>query len=90
MVLNDVLAMARNHSKKAVMFITDGKSNLGRPAAPAARRLKSRGVEIYVIGIGSFVEKEELREIASSPYDEHVFRIEHYMEIESRRVTITG
>ena len=89
MVRKVVLPSSRKHSKKAVMFITDGNSNLGRPG-PAARRVKSKGVEIYVIGIGRNIRREELRSIASWPYDEHLFQIEKRMDIADLIESLTG
>lgn len=84
------MALARKDSKKALMFITDGNSNIGGKPASAARKLKRKGVEIYVIGVGKKVKVEELRSIASSPYGVHVFRIEQYSDIEDLKDSITG
>ncbi len=39
--------------------------------------------EIYAIGVGSDVDRRQLRDIASEPYLEHVFLVEDYTMLQS-------
>ena len=58
---------ARNNVPKVVLFITDGKhTNKETTALDMAEELKDLGVQIIVVAIGGGVDKEMLREIATS------------------------
>ena len=46
-----VVPFARDDSKRVMMFITDGRSNIGGPPKKAAENLREKkGFEIYSIG----------------------------------------
>lgn len=46
-----VASMARTNSKRVMIFITDGKSNIGEPPKREAFRLKNESrFEIYAVG----------------------------------------
>ena len=54
MVRRDVVSLARRDSKRAMMFITDGMSNIGGPPEKIADFLrKQEGFEIFAIGKSS-------------------------------------
>ena len=54
MVRRDVVSLARRDSKRAMMFITDGMSNIGGPSEKIADFLrKQEGFEIFAIGKSS-------------------------------------
>ncbi|KAI1895826.1 hypothetical protein AGOR_G00110760 [Albula goreensis] len=68
-------AGARKAFPKVAMIITDGKSQ--DPVEEAARKLRNIGVEIFVLGIKG-ADEEELRQIASTPYNRHVFNVPNF------------
>ena len=58
---------------KVIIFITDGKPQDVRFVPQRAKALRSRSnMTIFAIGVGTASESE-LQDIASTPYDDHVF-----------------
>ena len=56
------------------IVITDGEQTTAKnytPLAKASKGIKGKGVVVYSLGIGSSVNSEQLRQIASS--DDNVF-----------------
>jgi len=62
---------SRNGIPKILIVLTDGKSrdNVKDPA----QRLRDLGVTIYAVGIGSKINEDELKEMATDPDADHVF-----------------
>ena len=63
-------------AKKVLIVLTDGQN--GVSVDQPAQELKNIGVIIYSIGVGSSVGESELRAMASSPVDDHVYLLESY------------
>uniref|UniRef100_A0A8B9L7J0 Collagen alpha-1(XII) chain n=1 Tax=Astyanax mexicanus TaxID=7994 RepID=A0A8B9L7J0_ASTMX len=68
-------AGARKSFPKVAMIITDGKSQ--DPVDEYARRLRNIGAEIFVLGIKG-ADEEELREIASTPHNKHIYSVSDF------------
>nr|XP_023664029.1 collagen alpha-1(XII) chain-like [Paramormyrops kingsleyae] len=68
-------AGSRKSFPKVAMIITDGKSQ--DPVEEHARKLKNIGVEVFVLGIKG-ADEDELKEIASTPYKNHVFNVPNF------------
>ncbi|XP_068607999.1 collagen alpha-1(XII) chain [Brachionichthys hirsutus] len=68
-------AGSRKAFPKVAMIITDGKSQ--DPVEEHAKRLRNIGVEIFVLGIKG-ADEDELREIASTPHDKHVYNVPNF------------
>ncbi|KAG7465749.1 hypothetical protein MATL_G00156840 [Megalops atlanticus] len=68
-------AGARKAFPKVAMIITDGKSQ--DPVEDAAKKLRNIGVEIFVLGIKG-ADEEELRLIASKPYNKHIYNVPNF------------
>ncbi|KAL7379726.1 hypothetical protein ABVT39_004851 [Epinephelus coioides] len=68
-------AGSRKAFPKVAMIITDGKSQ--DPVEEYAKRLRNIGVEIFVLGIKG-ADEDELREIASTPYNKHVYNVPNF------------
>ncbi|XP_024913641.1 collagen alpha-1(XII) chain isoform X1 [Cynoglossus semilaevis] len=66
---------SRKHFPKVAMIITDGKSQ--DPVEEHAKRLRNIGVEIFVLGIKG-ADEDELKEIASTPYNKHVYNVPNF------------
>lgn len=68
---------------RVVVLLTDGRSNVGvRPFLPA-RDLQADGVNIFVVGVGALIDRNELRSIASAPTDRHTFLLRDFDEYAS-------
>uniref|UniRef100_A0A667Y534 Collagen alpha-1(XII) chain n=1 Tax=Myripristis murdjan TaxID=586833 RepID=A0A667Y534_9TELE len=65
-------AGARKGFPKVAVIITDGKSQ--DPVESYAKKLRSRGVEIFVLGIKE-ADEEEMKLMASTPYRTHVYNV---------------
>ncbi|XP_019742733.1 collagen alpha-1(XII) chain isoform X4 [Hippocampus comes] len=68
-------AGSRKVFPKIAMIITDGKSQ--DSVEEHARRLRNIGVEIFVLGIKG-ADDDELREMASTPYNTHVYNVPNF------------
>ncbi|XP_077586812.1 collagen alpha-1(XII) chain isoform X3 [Stigmatopora nigra] len=80
-------AGARKVFPKIAMIITDGKSQ--DPVEEHARRLRNMGVEIFVLGIKG-ADDDELREMASTPYNSHVYNVANFdmiQDVQKRIIT---
>ena len=60
-------------SLKIGILITDGISNIGYNVKAAANEVKAAGISMFVVGIGSRLNKAELAAVASDPDSEHLF-----------------
>ncbi|XP_056150871.1 collagen alpha-1(XII) chain isoform X2 [Lampris incognitus] len=65
---------------KVVMLITDSKSE--DSVQSYANKLKNMGVEIFVLGIKE-ADKEEMKQMASTPYRDHVYNVADFDEIKN-------
>uniref|UniRef100_A0A668A865 Collagen alpha-1(XII) chain n=1 Tax=Myripristis murdjan TaxID=586833 RepID=A0A668A865_9TELE len=68
-------AGSRKAFPKVAMIITDGKSQ--DPVEEHAKRLRNIGVEIFVLGIKG-ADEDELREMASTPHNKHVYNVPNF------------
>ncbi|XP_049446985.1 collagen alpha-1(XII) chain isoform X1 [Epinephelus fuscoguttatus] len=68
-------AGAREGFPKVLVIITDGKSE--DPVESYARQLRSRGVEIFVLGTQQ-ADMEEMKLMASTPYRSHIFNVANF------------
>ncbi|XP_011674027.2 sushi, von Willebrand factor type A, EGF and pentraxin domain-containing protein 1 [Strongylocentrotus purpuratus] len=75
----DVLSHGRPGAQRVVMLLTDGASNDGGPPHANAQKLKSEGVKIFTIGIGS-IKLSELNAIATS-VDEYVYILADFGDV---------
>ncbi|XP_067016857.1 complement factor B-like isoform X1 [Acropora muricata] len=82
LVQTAVAPMARSGSHKALMFITDGKSNIGGSPKKIAKDLREiYGFEIYAVAVGRKPSMYELSEIASSG-EEYIIRVKSYEKLQ--------
>ena len=68
-----------NHRSALVM--TDGQSNVNKSQTiPQADLLKAAGVEVFVLAVGSYSTAgiQEMRDICSVPYQDHLFRVNDF------------
>jgi Mg-chelatase subunit ChlD len=74
----DMFSMAggtRQGVSKVLILLTDGKCTLcgNKGVETSAKKLKDMGVTIFTIGVTDSINREELRQISSSPSDKHMF-----------------
>ncbi|XP_048581312.1 uncharacterized protein LOC5512067 isoform X7 [Nematostella vectensis] len=71
---------------KAAIVLTDGYQTTDRgpfiPMAEASRPLKDKGVHIYAIGIGTRLNRDELRDISSHP-EKDVFVASSFADLQN-------
>nr|XP_015825821.2 collagen alpha-1(XII) chain isoform X3 [Nothobranchius furzeri] len=80
-------AGSRKGFPKVAMIITDGKSQ--DAVQEHAERLRNIGVEIFVLGIKG-ADEDELREIASTPHNKHVYNVPNFdliQDVQRRIIT---
>ncbi|XP_029348934.1 collagen alpha-1(XII) chain isoform X2 [Echeneis naucrates] len=80
-------AGSRKGFPKVAMIITDGKSQ--DPVEEHAKRLRNIGVEIFVLGIKG-ADEDELREMASTPHNKHVYNVPNFdliQEVQRKIIT---
>eukprot|EP00052_Salpingoeca_macrocollata_P018910 m.155884 g.155884 ORF g.155884 m.155884 type:complete len:5601 (-) comp20817_c4_seq1:60-16862(-) len=70
---------------RVLVVITDGQANYGYEpnAAPyfAADALHTANINVFSMGIGTGADLTELQQIASLPYNTHVFQLEGFSEL---------
>ncbi len=62
--VNELVEMGRAEANWAVILLTDGRSNTGRPVLAQAQRAADNGVKIFTIGVGRGVDRAVMSEIA--------------------------
>ena len=65
-------------TKRVLIVLTDGKSS--DSVKLPSQELKDFGIVIYSIGVGSGVDVNELRTMASPPVDNHVYLLQNFNE----------
>ena len=66
-------------TRRIVFLVTDGHSNVDTHlTVPKAEALKIRGVEIYVVAVGTSISGiHEMVKVASNPPDKYLFRVDN-------------
>lgn len=68
----------RTYSDKIIIVITDGLSQNTTATRLEATRAHYEGIQVFAIGVGGGVDKQELELIASEPSRNHVFTVDNY------------
>lgn len=58
---------SREHVKRVAIILTDGKSQDKEATQEAAKACRDSNIDLFVLGIGIYFDKDELRNIASLP-----------------------
>lgn len=69
---------------RTALVMTDGKSNINKSQTiPQANLLKAAGVEVFVLAVGSYDPAgiQEMRDICSVPYQDHLFRVDDFRSL---------
>jgi len=68
---------------KVVIVLTDGLSRDEQATAREARMVHARGINVYAVGIGQGVDMMEIRNIASDPSENYVFKVDDFNSLET-------
>lgn len=68
----------RPHANHVAIIITDGRSQKREATLEAARIAREKGIQIFAIGVGRFLDIEELEGMGSEPTGQHVFTVSSY------------
>ena len=81
-ILLPIFTGRRVFSRKVVLLVTDGQSNFKKHLTiPKADELKIIGVDIFVIGVGTYIRGiDEMVKVASSPVN-RLFRVNTYRDL---------
>ena len=82
----------RTSVAKIAIVLTDGLSIHPDLTAREAQLAHNMGVQIFAVGIGAGVDKQELQDIASNPDNNFIFHVDHFgalHEIKSKLATRT-
>ncbi|XP_068745207.1 collagen alpha-1(XIV) chain-like [Montipora capricornis] len=66
----------RPNSRKMVFLVTDGRSSDKQGTVFKATEIKNRGMEIFVVAVGAYLDGvDEMVKVSSSPHDRYLFRV---------------
>ncbi|XP_054841378.1 matrilin-2 isoform X2 [Eublepharis macularius] len=65
---------------RIIMIVTDGRPQ--DPVAEVAAKARNSGILVFAIGVGR-VDMNTLKSIGSEPYEEHVFLVANFSQIET-------
>jgi PKD repeat protein/Mg-chelatase subunit ChlD len=74
--VNELVEMGRAGANWAVILLTDGRSNTGRPVLAQAQRAADNGVKIFTVGVGRSVDRAVMSEIAKLTHGEFYEKFE--------------
>ncbi|KAJ8300377.1 hypothetical protein KUTeg_021896 [Tegillarca granosa] len=86
-LMTNMLSASRPGVRKLSIVITDGKSSEPDLTKIAAKKAHNQSIEVFVVGVGKYVDIEELNVIASS--EKHVLRANDYMSLRSLKENLT-
>lgn len=85
----DIEQLGRSGVPHIMILITDGQNNeYPSPGAPSSKA-KKEGTEIFVVGVGSGVDRRELESIASQPTSKHVYYASNFKDLKNLISDIT-
>ena len=76
---------ARPNVRHIAILLTDGYSQDERATQIEARASQNAHIEIYVIGIGKYIKKSELKAIANQPHSKYLYYTPSYEALDHIR-----
>ncbi|GFO23771.1 collagen alpha-4(vi) chain [Plakobranchus ocellatus] len=74
---------ARNGVPHIAVVITDGHSGDRTATLAAADKARQQGVNLFAVGIGQNVNRQELQDIADDPDSDHIFQARSYKDLKT-------
>ncbi|XP_060066993.1 cartilage matrix protein-like [Ylistrum balloti] len=74
---------ARPGVVKVAVVLTDGQSNSVIRTVWEAMKARREGIHMFAIGIGAYINRRELRGIASKPVNDYMFEVSNFGALES-------
>ncbi|XP_071180735.1 collagen alpha-5(VI) chain-like [Mytilus edulis] len=76
-------AGARDDVPRIVVIVTDGWSRDPTNTLINAQKAKDAGIIMFSIGVGNYLDEDELKAMSSDPVEIHSFMVEDYSALES-------
>ena len=80
----------RGDSSRILIIMTDGLSLTPEITDREAKLLKKMGVQIFSIGIGSGIDKQELEDIASDPVDKFFLHVDDFGTLDTVKMKLAA
>ena len=80
----------RPEATKVIIIVTDGLSISPDTTAREAKLLKNAGVQIFSIGIGEGIDKEELIDMASEPADKFLVHVDDFGALDGVKMMLAA
>ncbi|KAK3244880.1 hypothetical protein CYMTET_45530 [Cymbomonas tetramitiformis] len=85
----DIEQLGRSGVPHIMILITDGQNNQWPSPSGPSSKAKNEGTEIFVVGVGSGVDRRELESIASQPTAKHVYYASDFKDLKNLIADIT-
>ncbi|XP_046571856.1 collagen alpha-4(VI) chain-like [Haliotis rubra] len=69
---------ARNNSNHLIIILTDGQSTEKAQTKASANSIHGAGTQVIAIGIGSSIDQQEIKDIASGDGDQNAFAVANF------------
>ena len=71
--------------QNVAVLVTNGKPTMNAlDTVPEARALKESGIQLFVLAVGSRIDREQVRAIASKPYRSYLFEVNRFKDLHDR------
>ena len=74
---------ARKGVAQIIITVTDGLSQAPAKTARAAAEAREDGIYMFAVGVGKYVDDQELKDISSNPDEDFVFSVDNFQALDS-------
>ena len=71
----------RSSAKNVMVLITDGSSDDKQRTLAEAREAKRKGIHVFVVAVGNWLDIQEINAIASYPYERNKFHLQNFQSL---------
>lgn len=75
---------------KIAIILTDGLSVNPENTAREAKLLKNTGVQVFTVGIGEGIDKQELTEMANDPADKYLIHVDDFGALDGIKMSLAA
>jgi hypothetical protein len=76
----------RSGVKNVLVLVTDGASDNKEATLEAAREARKRGIHIFVVAVGNWLDVQEINAIATYPYEKNKMHLENFNSLNEELV----